>query len=427
MTVLLACYLAVFAARLGLRGLNLRHLKQYGHVVPPGFEAAVDSKRLARSRDYTLANARLGLAESLIGSAVLLGFLFGGGLELYDRWVLDLIHWPVAAGVLFLLGLNLAQTLLGMPFDLARTFGVEARFGFNRTTPRLWLIDLLKSQLVGVVLLSILAGAILGLLHASPHWWWLWSWGFFAGFTVLLLYLSPQLIEPLFFRFQPIQAPELEQRIRDLAGRAGLGVSRVLQVDASRRSGHSNAYFSGIGRVKRIVLFDTLLAQMTPGEVLGVLAHEMGHWKLRHLAWRLGSTLLGSLAAFWVAHLLLPWSGLPGLIGADQLSAPARLLLLSVVGSLVLFPLTPLSSLLSRRHEHQADRYATNLTLAPRDLASALVKLGTENLANLHPHPLYAWFYFSHPPLPERVQALTGPCIPPLDDHTGHSWNPAGH
>lgn len=408
MTTLLVCYLAVFAARLGLRGLNLGYLKDHGHTVPPGFEAAVDSQRLARSRDYTLANARLGLAESLVGSAALLGFLFGGGLEIYDRWMTDLVPWPVAAGVLFLLGLHWAQALLGVPFSMVRTFGVEARFGFNRTTLRLWLTDWVKSELVGVVLLSVLAGAVLGLLYASPRWWWLWGWGFFAGFSVLMLYLSPQLIEPLFFRFQPVQAQELESRIRDLAGRAGLGVSQVLQVDASRRSGHSNAYFSGIGRVKRIVLFDTLLTQMSPGEVLAVLAHEMGHWKLRHVAWRLGLSLPGGLAAFWAAHLLLPWSGLPDLIGADQLSAPARLLVLSVVASLAVFPLTPLSSLLSRRHEHRADRYATDLTGAPRELASALVKLGTENLSNLHPHPLYAWFYFSHPPLVERVAALGG-------------------
>ncbi|MDF1552515.1 MAG: M48 family metallopeptidase [Deferrisomatales bacterium] len=426
MTTLFACYLAVFASRLGLRRLNLRHLQRRGHTVPPGFEAAVDAQQLARSREYTLANARVDLAESLVGSAVLLGFLFGGGLELYDRWVLALVPGPVLAGVLFLLGLHWAQTLLGVPFGLTRTFGVEARYGFNRTTPRLWLADLAKSELVGVVLLSILAGAILGLLQASPRWWWLWAWGFFAGFSVLMLYLSPQFIEPLFFHFEPVQAPDLERRIRDLADRAGLGVSRVLQVDASRRSGHSNATFSGIGRVKRIVLFDTLLTQMAPDEVLAVVAHEMGHWKLHHMARRLGFALLGALAAFWVAHLLLTWSGLPGLVGAEQLSTHARLLVLSVIGSLARFPLTPLSSGLSRRHERQADRYATDLTGAPRSLASALVKLGTENLANLHPHPLYAWFYFSHPPLSGRVAALEGPAAVPdpcPPESRGHNRN----
>jgi STE24 endopeptidase len=245
------------------------------------------------------------------------------------------------------------------------------------------------------------------MVQASPDYWWLWVWGFLALFTLLLMYLSPVLIEPLFFKFQPLKREELAAQVKSVMARAGLQVDRVQQVDASRRSKHSNAYFTGIGRVKRIVLFDTLLEQMTDDEIVSVLAHEAGHWKLGHIWKRLLAMELVSLVACWLAWALLGQGVLPGWFGLGPLSYVAQFVLLCFLASLAGFFLTPLSSGLSRRQEWQADRFAFDLTGNAQSLANALVKLSRENLSNLHPHPRYAWFYYSHPPVTARIARLS--------------------
>ena len=296
--------------------------------------------------------------------------------------------------------------MLEVPFSLYRNFVIENRFGFNAMGWRIWLGDLLKSTGVALVLFGLLLGGALALVRFSPGGWWLWVWGFFALITLFLMYLSPYLIEPLFFTFEPVQREGLEEEIRELMQKAGLQVSQVMQVDASRRSRHSNAYFTGIGRVKRIVLFDTLLDQMADREVLAVLAHEVGHWKKGHIRKRIFLTELASLAFFYLAWRLLAWGGIPGLLGLSSASFYAQVVVLGFLASLAAFPLAPLSAWFSRRHEWEADLFARRLTGDPGALASALVKLSRENLSNLHPHPLYAWVYYSHPPVVERVGAL---------------------
>ena len=404
--LILILFLLVLSCRLWLRGLNLRHLARYGHQVPPGFEGLVDEELLARTSDYTLANSRLGLVESLFGSLLLVLFIFAGPLAWYDGLVDQLTRSFVTQGIMFVIGLLLIQTLLDVPFSLYRTFVLEERFGFNRSTPKIWLTDQLKSLAVGLILLSLVTAGALTLVQASPDWWWFWVWLFLALVTLVLMYLSPVLIEPLFFKFQPLQRQDLAEQVKTVMARAGLQIEKVQQVDASRRSGHSNAYFTGIGRVKRIVLFDTLLEQMDDDQIIGVLAHEAGHWRLGHIWKRLLSMELLSLAACWLAWWLLNWGGLPNLFGIGELGFVAQLLLLGFLGSLALFPLTPLFSGLSRRHEWQADRFAVDLTHTPAALAGALAKLAKENLSNLHPHPLYAWFHYSHPPMVQRIAAL---------------------
>ncbi len=405
--LLLTLYLLVLACRLWLRHLNLQQLKAHGHEVPVGFEGTVDRELLVKTSAYTLATSRVGLIESLFSSLLLLLFLFGGLLEWYDDLILSMTTSFVGQGCLFVLGLLLAQTLIDIPFSLYRTFVIEERFQFNASTPKLWITDLLKSLVLGMILLSLLTAGSLALVQASPNLWWLWVWGLFAFITLLLMYLSPVLIEPLFFKFQPLQDQELAERVKDVMKQAGLQVERVQQVDASRRSKHSNAYFTGIGRVKRIVLFDTLLEQMSDDEILGVLAHEAGHWKLGHIWKRLLSMELVALVVCWLFWLVLSWDGLSGWFGLAELSFVGEVLLVGFLASLVSFPLTPISSLRSRRHEWQADQFARNLTGEPKSLASALVKLCKENLSNLHPHPFYAWFYYSHPPVVERIARLS--------------------
>jgi STE24 endopeptidase len=403
---LLAAYLLVLAAEYGLKGLNLRHLKAVGHRVPEGFEGEVDAATLARTSAYTFEKSRVALAESLLDSALFLAFLFLGWIGAYDRWVGSLVASPVWGGVLFFVGLSAVKTVIGIPFDLHDTFRTEARYGFNATTPGLWVADFLKGLAISSLLIALLSAGALALVHWSPGGWWLWVWGFFVGVSVLLMLLSPYVIEPLFFKFKPVEKEGIEEGIRVLMEKAGLKVGRVFQVDASRRSKHSNAYFTGIGKVKRVVLFDTLLEQMSPAEVLAVLAHEVGHWRKRHVVKRLCLTATIALAALYLAFRLVAWGGLPRLVGLFAASLPAQATILWLLAGIAGFFVTPLLSCLSRRDEREADRFACDLSRDPRALASALIKLSRENLANLHPHPLYAAFYLSHPPVVERVRAL---------------------
>ncbi len=404
--VLIIIYLLILAAGYWLKYLNLSYLKTHADIVPPEFQGVVDPALLQKMSDYTVETSRLGTAESIIDNAVLILFLFGGLIGSYDRRVAPLSGSFVWGGVLFFLILLYAEMVIGIPFSLYKNFKIENRFGFNTMTLRLWFTDLFKSAVISTVLGTTVIAAALSLVRSSPAWWWLEVWAFFAVFSLFVMYISPYVIEPLFFKFEPIKTEGLEAEIRSLMERAGLKVSRVFQVDASRRSRHSNAYFTGIGRVKRIVLFDTLIEQMTHDEILAVLAHEVGHWKKRHVLKKILITEALAFAGFFLAFSVLQWEGLPGLLGLGQVSFYTKVILVGFLSSLVMFPFTPLFSFLSRRDEREADRFASDLTGRPQAMASALVKLSRENLSNLHPHPLYAKFYYSHPPVVERIRRL---------------------
>lgn len=403
---IIIAYLIVVCAGYWLDYLNITHLRKHGHVVPAEFEGVVDPAALAKISDYTVENSTFGLIESIFDTIVLLGFLFGGVLGAYDAWVNTLTPSFLLNGALFFVILMAAQAVLGIPFSLYRNFRIESRYGFNTMTLKLWFTDLLKGLAIGTVITSIVVCAALWLVQASPAMWWLWVWLFFLVFGVFMMYISPFVIEPLFFKFEPVSVEGLEERIRLLMEKAGLRVSRVFQVDASRRSKHSNAYFTGIGKVKRIVLFDTLLRQMTPDEVLAVLAHEVGHWKKRHVLKRIIMTEVLALIGIAVAYRLLQGPGLPDLLVPGDASFLARVVVLGFLASIVMFPFTPFFSWMSRRDERESDRFASELTGDPTAMASALIKLSKENLSNLHPHPLYAAFYYSHPPVVERIRNL---------------------
>jgi STE24 endopeptidase len=399
-------YLIVLGTGYWLRYLNLAYLKAHGRAVPPEFQGVIDPARLKKISDYTFENSRVGLVESILGNILTILFLFGGLLGAYDHWILSVTGSLLWGGLLFSFILLYAGMLIDIPFSLYRNFKIENRYGFNTMTMRLWLTDLLKSLAISSALGSVVVLSALAIILYSPAWWWFWVWTFFLTFSIFVMYISPFVIEPLFFKFEPVKAEGLEESVRVLMERAGLKVGRVFQVDASRRSRHSNAYFTGIGRVKRIVLFDTLIEQMTHEEILAVLAHEVGHWKKRHVLKRIVLTEAMAFCGLFLAFHLLTWDGLPGMIGLANASFFARIVILGFLGSLVMFPLTPLFSSLSRRDEREADQYASDLTGRPDAMASALVKLSRENLANLHPHPLYAKFHYSHPPVVERIREL---------------------
>ncbi len=402
----LLVYLAVKAGEQLLLELNRRNLSRHGAEVPPGFEKHVDAAILAKMRDYTVAHARVDRIEALFSTGVTLLFIFGGLLNLFNNFIAELEWPPVISGVLFFLLLLYADTLVTIPFSLYDTFSLEKRFGFTNQTLGLWIQDLLKSLLVNSLLLGFLFCGILWLVMTLPHMWWLAGWIFVLFFTVFQLYISPYVIEPLFNKFDPIEDSSLEERIKEMMSGIGLKVKRVFAMDASRRSSHSNAYFTGIGHVKRIVLFDTLLANHDDDEILAILAHEAGHWKKKHLMKMLVFSQAAALLGFYAAYRLTAGDFLAELFRLDIPSIHAKLLLVAFIGSLVVFPVKPLLAYLSRRHEIEADDFALQLTQRPVPMANGLIKLAKDNLANLHPHPWYASFYYSHPPMVQRVKRI---------------------
>ena len=408
--IFLISFLTLFAIsllmRFGLKWLNRKHLKEYGHVVPRVFKDEIDPATLTRMRDYTLAMSNLGSMEMLVDDLAGLAIILSGFLPyLAGTHLLSGLH-PVLAGILFMFACSILLGVLEIPFDLYSTFVIERKFGFSTITFKLWLKDQMKSLLVSGLLLGIILAVFLELLYTLPDLWWLPAWVCFVSFQLLLTWLYPKVIAPMFNKFEPLEDETLKKGIDELLERAGFHLKGLFKMDASTRSRHSNAYFTGIGKFKRIVLFDTLINTHAPEEITAVLAHELGHLKKGHIKKQLGASIVISLVALYVIAKLLAWQGLYITFGFQGIIPYAGLFLLTIIGKPVIFFLTPIGSLVSRRYERQADAYARSLTGSTVPLAQALKRIAKDNLANLHPHPLYAWFYYSHPPLAGRIEAL---------------------
>jgi STE24 endopeptidase len=404
LTVFLACFTAHTLLETGLALLNLRH-SAAGGKLPKVLRQRIAAAPAKRSRAYTRAKGRLEIAERLYDAALLLVVLLSGLLPGWEAWLAGRGIAGPHAFVAFLSGIFALLALAGLPFGLYRTFGLEARFGFNRATPLLWLLDRLKGLALGAALgvpLLYLAHAV---FSAAGERWWLWVFALLAAVQVLLLWLYPALIAPLFNRFTALPKGELRRGLEALARRAGFRPRGIYVVDASRRSGHSNAYVAGIGR-PRIVLFDTLIGRLTRDEALAVLAHEMGHYRERHIATRLALNLLSLLAGLVALSWLAAWEPAFHAFGFAAPSFQAALALALLGGGAFTFPLQPLAAWHSRRQEYQADAYSVRLLRKPAALQSALARLGEDNLSNLHPHPWYSAYHASHPVLPERLAAI---------------------
>ena len=406
--LILLGYLTVQAAENILNYLNLRHLKKHGAEVPQGLEGQVDQETLVKMKRYILEHGRFDFVTTFADIVVVVIFVFGGLLNWYNTWIFS-HNWSfILSGTLFFLLLTYADTIIKMPFDLYQTFYIEQKYGFNTQTIGLWCIDALKSLLLSTILYGFLLAAGFWLIQSLPSYWWLATWAFLFVFSIFLLYISPYVIEPLFNKFAPIDDEKLEGKIKKIMQKAGLTISRVFKMDASKRSSHSNAYFSGIGHVKRIVLFDTLLEHTSDDELIAILAHEAGHWKKKHVIKRIAIMEVLALVGIYIIYRIMESDTIITVFQIDQSTFAVKLLLVGFVGSILLFPFKPIASLYSRLHENEADRFAVSLTKNPKALARALVKLGRDNLANLHPHPLYAFVNYSHPPLAERVANLLG-------------------
>ncbi len=399
-----------------LASRQIRHVARHRAQVPAPFAERIPLAAHQKAADYTLAKARLGLLDMALGAAVLVGWTLMGGLDLLNQALLGWLGGGMAQQLALLAAFALISGLIDLPLSLAQTFGVEQRFGFNQMTWRLWLSDLLKSALVGTLIGLPIAALILWLMGAAGPLWWLWAWGAWMGFNVLLMWIYPSFIAPLFNRFQPLQDEALKARVTALMQRCGFAAKGLFVMDGSRRSAHANAYFTGFGAAKRVVFYDTLLRQLAPGEVEAVLAHELGHFKHRHIVQRVVMMFAFSLAGFallgWLSTRGWFYTGLGvipnlSLDGSAPNDALALLLFLLAVPVFSFF-IAPLMAQWSRRHEFQADAYA----MAQADggaLASALLTLYQDNASTLTPDPLYVKYYYAHPPATERLARLPSP------------------
>ncbi len=404
--VFLALLALTTALRAWLALRQLRHVAAHRATVPQEFADRITLADHQKAADYTGAKVRLGLAELGADALLLLLFTCGGllaGFDAFWRGVFaDNAH---AHGLALFASVGVAGFVVGLPFSLYRTFALEARFGFNKMTPGLFVVDLLRQLLLTVLIGTPLLLAVLWLMDAMGARWWLWVWAVWLGFNLLVLALYPTFIAPLFNKFTPLADGEMKTRIEALLARCGFASSGLFVMDGSKRSAHGNAYFTGFGKAKRIVFFDTLLDKLAPGEVEAVLAHELGHFKRRHVWKRIGVMATVSLAFLWLLGQLIdqPWfyAGLNAGTGGTAMA----LILFSLVLPVFTFPFAPLLSWLSRRHEFEADAYAARQADG-KDLVAALVKLYRDNAATLTPDPLHSLFYDSHPPARERIAHL---------------------
>ena len=403
--IVVIAYLIITGFGYWLDFLNLSHLKRYGSVIPPEFEGQIDQALLSKTRDYNVEQTRFGFISSVFNNIVSLLFIFVL-LNIYNSWIISLNYSFIMSGLIFFLLISYAETAISMPFSLYSTFKIENRYGFNTMTWRLWITDTIKSLLISTILMGLLISIGLLLIHKNPDLWWLWVWSFFLFFGIFMMYISPYVIEPLFHKFTPIEDEELESGIRSLMEKVGIKVSRVFRMDASKRTKHTNAYFTGIGKVKRIILYDTLIEKMDRAEVISVLAHEAGHWKKKHILKHIVATEVIALITIYISFKLIQGNFLTDLFNINESSFFAKLVVLGFIGSVVSFPFGPVFHYFSRRHEKEADRYSYELTGNADSMISALVKLSKDNLSNLHPHPLYALFHYSHPPVLKRIRSI---------------------
>ena len=392
-----------------LASRQIRHVARHRNEVPAAFAATISLQAHRKAADYTIAKARFGMLEMAFGAAVLLGWTLLGGIDTLNQAIAGsgLAAWGALVPQLALLAaFGLISGLLDLPFTLYSTFRIEERFGFNKMTLKLWLADLVKSTLVGIVIGLPIVALILWLMGSAGSLWWLWAWGAWMGFNLLVLVLYPTVVAPMFNKFKPLEDETLKARVTALMQRCGFAAKGLFVMDGSKRSAHANAYFTGFGAAKRVVFYDTLLKQLNPGEVDAVLAHELGHFKHKHIIKRIVSMFAMSLAGFallgWVSSQVWFYTGLgvrPNLTGANDALA---LLLFLLVVPLFSFFISPVFAQFSRKHEFEADAYAVAQTDG-KDLQSALLKLYQDNASTLTPDPVFVKFYYSHPPASERL------------------------
>ena len=401
-----AALLAATVTRLWLAQRQIRHVRAHREAVPPSFADSIPLHAHQKAADYTAAKTRLGMIDLVVGVVVLLAFTLGGLIQaLSNEWSKVFAVGTIAHGTALLLSIVFVQALIGLPLVLYRTFGIEARFGFNRMTLKLFIADLVRQALVGLILGVPLLLAVLWLMGKMGTYWWAYVWLVWVGYSAALVMIYPALIMPLFNKFTPLTEGELAGRVARLLERCGFKSSGLFLMDGSKRSSHGNAFFTGFGAAKRIVLFDTLVSRLQPPEVEAVLAHELGHYRLHHITKQMLLSALISLAVLAVLGQLIERQWFYSGLGVGTPSHAAALALFMMVLPEFLFFVQPLTSRYSRRREYEADAYAVSHANAA-ELERALVKLYKDNAATLTPDPLHSAFYDSHPPAALRIARL---------------------
>jgi STE24 endopeptidase len=405
-------FLAALAVSLGVRlwlgQRHVRHIQANRAAVPAEFAGEIALPAHQKAADYSTARTRFNMLHAVFDAGVLLVLTFGGLLQFLDGTAAGWFAHPLLQGTALIAGFTLVTSALDLPFSYHRTFGIEARFGFNKMTLRMWITDLLKQGVVAAAFGLPLVVAVLWLMRGMGAYWWFYVWLVWIAFSVLVMAIYPAFIAPLFNKFSPMEDGSLKQRIERLLGRCGFRSSGLFVMDGSRRSTHGNAYFTGFGKTKRIVFFDTLIARLNENEIEAVLAHELGHFKLHHVIRRMALTFAVSLVFLallgWVKDA--PWF-YQGLGVQYPASDSMALILFMLVVPVFTFLLQPVAAMYSRKHEFEADHYAAQYSSA-RELISALVKLYKDNASTLTPDPVHSAFYDSHPPARIRISRLQG-------------------
>jgi STE24 endopeptidase len=411
MTVSLALLLvANLLTKLWLSGRQVRHVAQHRAKVPEAFAHTISLQAHQKAADYTLAKSRVTMLDTALDAAMLLGWTLLGGLDLLNQITLNFMGTGMGQQITLVVSFALIGGLIGLPLSLYQTFGVEQRFGFNHTTVRLWLSDMFKGLLVGAVLGLPILWLVLWLMDAGGPNWWIYTWAALVAYQLLVMWIAPNFIMPLFNKFTPLEDDTLKARVTALMNRAGFKAKGFFVMDGSRRSAHSNAFFTGFGASKRVVFFDTLLAKLNGDEMEAVLAHELGHFKHRHILKMMATSFAMSLAGLallgWLSQQIWFYTGLsvtPNLTGGNSALA---LLLFMLTLPLLTFFISPISARRSRQFEFEADAYAVANSQASA-LSSALLKLYQDNAATLTPDPWFVAFYYSHPPAAQRLARFT--------------------
>jgi STE24 endopeptidase len=403
--VFLTLLLAMQAAQMWLGWRHRRHISRHRHAVPAAFKGKILLSAHKKAADYTIAKSRFGLLDASLGNLLLIVWTVGGGLNFLDQTLRGLDYGPLITGTGFIVAAFLIMGVLDIPSSLYSTFVIEQRFGFNKTTPKTFILDLLIQAVLFLVIGIPLLLAVLWLMQETGDAWWLYVWLLWTGVTLLMVWAYPSLIAPLFNKFTPLKDSKVQKRIQALLKRTGFKSRGIYVMDGSRRSAHGNAYFTGFGKSKRIIFYDTLLTTLGGKEIEAVLAHELGHFKRRHVLKRMLLTFSISLAGLALLGWLMRQDWFFHGLGMHQPSTYAALMLFLLAGSVFTFFLSPLMAWGSRKHEFEADSFAAEQADS-RSLVSALVKLYKENASTLTPDPLYSAFYDSHPPAPVRIAHL---------------------
>lgn len=410
MTLTLAALLmANLLTKLWLSGRQVRHVAQHRAQVPAAFAHTISLDAHQKAADYTMAKARVGVMDLGLDAIALMAWTLLGGLDLLNQVTLDWLGEDMGQQIALVVSFSLIGGLIGLPLSLYQTFGIEQRFGFNNTTPKLWVGDMLKGLLVGMVLGLPILWLVLWLMQAGGTLWWLYTWAALVVYQLFVMWIAPNVIMPLFNKFTPLEDTTLKERVTALMNRSGFTAKGFFVMDGSRRSAHSNAFFTGFGAAKRVVFFDTLLAQLNGDEMEAVLAHELGHFKHRHILKMMAISFATSLAGLallgWVSQQVWFYTGLGVMPNLSGNNSALALLLFMLVLPLFTFFVSPLSARRSRKFEFEADAYAV-ANSDGKSLASALLKLYQDNASTLTPDPWYVAFYYSHPPASQRLARM---------------------